>query len=173
MWNPKEVRKLIAQVSGILFGIGGFYLMTVDAKATGKINITSNLLSGQIESGSAGLLLIFFAFFLIMLPTFLGGHHVRKEPSLTGNPEKKKNLTEYSKTVIAFLVTALLCAGSFFYSDHLANKGHQNFSGVLSFVGYLLVALTGVFFFGVLFYFFGGSESESNINEESPSETGK
>ena len=171
MWTPKEIRKLIAQLSGILFGSGGFYLMSIDAKATGKINITSNILSGQIESGSAGLLLIFFAFFLILLPTFLGGHHTSKHNAVSSSSEEKKSLGDYGRTVIAFIGSALVCTGSFFYSDHLAIKGHEKFSGVMAFVGYLFVALTGLFFVGVLYYFFNGGESmESETIPETPSE---
>ncbi len=59
MWAPNEIRKLIVQLSGILFGIGGITLMVAGVKATGKINISSNFISGEIESGSAGLLLLF------------------------------------------------------------------------------------------------------------------
>lgn len=54
MWTPKEVRKLLAQIAGILFGLGGIALMISGVKATGKINISSNFISGEIESGSAG-----------------------------------------------------------------------------------------------------------------------
>lgn len=59
MWNPKEFRALIAQLAGIGFGLGGVLLLIEGIQATGKINVSSTLLSGQIESGSAGLILLF------------------------------------------------------------------------------------------------------------------
>lgn len=73
MWTPQAVRKLVAQVAGVLFACGGFYLIVQGVQATGRINISSNLVSGQIESGSAGLLMLFLACFLIVLPSFGGG----------------------------------------------------------------------------------------------------
>lgn len=72
MWNPKEFRALIAQFAGIGFGLGGVLLLIEGIQATGKINVSSTLLSGQIESGSAGLILLFFSFLLICIPTLIG-----------------------------------------------------------------------------------------------------
>ena len=72
MWSPHEIRKLIAQLSGIALGISGVVLMIQGVQATGRINVSFSILTGEIESGSAGLLLLFFAFLLIAVPALWG-----------------------------------------------------------------------------------------------------
>lgn len=62
MWTPNEIIKLVAQIAGIIFGFGGILLMISGVKVSGKISISTDLISGEIESSSAGLLLLFNPF---------------------------------------------------------------------------------------------------------------
>jgi nitric oxide reductase large subunit len=91
MWTPSEVRKLVALVAGILAFAAGIYLLITQVKAEGKINITSNIMSGEIESGSAGLLLCFLALALIVV-SILGGSPIHTyTPGSGGQPPALNN----------------------------------------------------------------------------------
>ena len=67
IWSPKEIRKTVLFILGIILIILGVILIFKDVKAEGAIKLDLNLFKGEIKSGSAGLLLIFFAFFFIVL----------------------------------------------------------------------------------------------------------
>lgn len=67
IWSPKEIRKTVLFILGIILIILGVILIFKDVKAEGAIKLDLNLFKGEIKSGSAGLLLIFFAFFFIIL----------------------------------------------------------------------------------------------------------
>lgn len=116
MWNPSEIRKLIAQIAGFGFGAAGVWLLISGVRATGSLNITSSALSGKIESGSAGLFLIFLGFFLILFPAIFGKNvhlpKVQESPdSLFKNNERIGQISQPKKYVIAnlaFIVFALL-----------------------------------------------------------------
>ena len=69
-WTPKEIRKTILFILGIVLIILGVILIFKDVKTEGSIKLDLNIFSGEIKSGSAGLFLIFFAFFFITL-TFI------------------------------------------------------------------------------------------------------
>lgn len=165
MWTPKEVRKLIAQISGILFGIGGMIFMLTDIKATGKVNITSNLVSGQIESGSAGLLLIFFAFFLILIPTIFTGRTqvIEKSQQITNLNKPIKNFTLLQKAIISAIISSLLTAFFFLITKASFIRDHNSFVNLLIIGGYFFGVITGLLLIGCLIEFFEPSE-EKKVN---------
>ncbi len=66
-WTPSEIRKTIVLIVGILLAITGIILIIYNVQAEGSVSIDMNILKGEIKSGSAGLLLLFFSFFLISL----------------------------------------------------------------------------------------------------------
>ena len=142
MWTPKEVRKLIAQCAGIVFGVGGILMMIADVKATGKINISTNLVSGQIESGSAGLLLLFFAFFLVLIPSFYGGHQVSQQKKNQKNNSKTYTLSLAQKDAIVAIISGGLTT-MFFLCSHFLAKGYPRFSNLLIIAGYCFGTFTG------------------------------
>jgi hypothetical protein len=164
MWTPREVRKLIAQISGIIFGIGGILLMIADVKTTGKINITSNLVSGQIESGSAGLLLLFFSFFLILIPAISGKNiqSTEKNKKVNKNNQVNKGLTMLHKAIISAIVCGTLSIICFLSSHTEALKTHTSFTNFLLIGGYGLGAMTGLLIIGSVFEFFEPSEEKQN-----------
>ena len=164
MWTPKEVRKLVAQVAGILFGIGGVFLMLANVKATGKINISSNLVSGQIESGSAGLLLLFFAFFLILVPAIFSGRHqpVEKLKKAVKGEKSNKGQTVLQKLIISIVIGAALTTIFFIISQSETLKQYASFSNLLIVFGYCSGALTGLLILGSMFEFFEPSEENQS-----------
>jgi hypothetical protein len=166
MWTPKEVRKLIAQIAGILFGIGGIALMIADVKATGKINISTTLVSGQIESGSAGLLLLFFSFFLVIMPSFSGREITRKKKKKNS---KTDNLSLVQKDIIISIVGGVLTSSFFIISPLLNEKGYTGFSTILLIVAYLFAVLTVIGIIAILFDFVN-PENENIENEKKEEE---
>lgn len=166
MWTPREVRKLIAQCAGVLFGIGGILLMVADVKATGKINISTNLVSGQIESGSAGLLLLFFAFFLVLIPAFQGRHTDPIPKKASKSNTKSKSLTTVQKDIIICLVTTLLTTTFFIGGQQLGLNGYTGFSNLLIIGGYCFGAFTGLVIIGTIFDFADDGQNIKESKEE-------
>jgi MFS family permease len=141
-WNPRDIRNLIAQITGIVFAIGGIILMIIGVQSTGKINISTKILSGEIESGSAGLLLLFFAFFLILIPSFIGSFEIKKSKQNRSKPrenmiDKKKTLIYILGSIGIFLISIGMTFGCFIGGQYLRDVQHQEIGGFLVFVGYL------------------------------------
>ncbi len=70
MWA--EIRKLVVLIAGIGFMVVGIVLIVSQIQATGVIDIGTEAFKGKIESGSAGLFVCFFAFWLIVIPILPG-----------------------------------------------------------------------------------------------------
>ena len=83
MWTPSEVRKLITLIFGFVLMGCGVYLIIAQVQAEGTINISLSTASGEIESGSAGMLLCFFAFFLIVA-SIIGRSRTRRAEMTSG-----------------------------------------------------------------------------------------
>ncbi len=150
MWTPQEVRKLIAQIAGSIFGIAGVILIIKDIKATGHINVSSKVLSGQIETGSAGLFLIFISFLLILIPAiFPHNATITALESInikTGTSEIKRMAIA---TVLSFILTLLLILGG----DYLLSSLGAKSGGLLIFGGILSGMVSAVMFVGLLIVF--------------------
>jgi hypothetical protein len=70
MWM--EIRKLVVLIAGIGFMVVGIVLIVRQIQATGVIDVGTAAFKGKIESGSAGLFVCFFAFWLIVIPILTG-----------------------------------------------------------------------------------------------------
>ena len=79
MWTPKEIRKLITLISGLVFFCLGIYLMCNQIKADGSIDIKTTLLTGHIKSGSAGLFICFFAVVMLLISLLNNDFEVLKQ----------------------------------------------------------------------------------------------
>lgn len=158
MWNPREVRKLLAQIAGFLFGLGGIVLMITDVRATGKINISSNLISGEIESGSAGLLLIFFAFFLIIIPSMASKSNQATEPNKAMD-KTSVSLKLLHKMLISDMICGILSITCFLISNSEKLKDNHSFTNLLVIGGYGFGALFGLLALAAMFEFFEQSEN--------------
>jgi hypothetical protein len=110
MWTPKEVRKLIILIAGILFVFFGIYLMVNQVVTTGSIDISSSLITGKIQSGSAGLFIAFIG--LIMSLSSL----ISKESSVF--PTLKNN-----KIFLALLLLILLFISLYIYIVYPKSPG--------------------------------------------------
>jgi uncharacterized membrane protein len=113
MWSPKEVQKLICQIAGIIFGIGGMLIIIKDIKTTGKISFTTKIFSGQIESGSEGLLLVFMPIFLLIVPSFSFSKSVNKDKKINSENVKKAIMSFFSflgSALVLLVLSALIYA---------------------------------------------------------------
>jgi hypothetical protein len=122
MWNPHEIRKLVSQLAGIALGVGGFYLLVQGVQASGRINVSSNIVSGELESGSAGLFLLFLGFLLIVMPTLWGGASTNVESAAAGDAKARNyDVRLIILAVAAIVVTFLLLFGG----EYLAKQGWE------------------------------------------------
>ena len=137
-WTPNDVRKLISQTSGIALAIYGITLIVNDVKASGKINFTTSLISGEVESGSAGILLLFFSIILIIVPTI--SFRKLKAESQEALIENKSILNFKARFIIGILIGIIL-------SFALNYFGKLSLENGLS-IGNLLI--TGCFIIGVI-----------------------
>lgn len=150
MWTPAEIRRLIAQIAGVGLAIGGFILLIQGVRATGHINISSSLLSGEIESGSAGLFLLFLGFLLIALPIFWHSPsgaflaHTVGSPASTVEPRR---MTYRARLALATTALFALTLALLFGGELLSTKYAWRMGEVLVVAGVglgLITTLTGI-----------------------------
>lgn len=180
MWTPKEVRKLLAQIAGILFGGGGIALMIGGINATGKINISSNMISGQIESGSAGLLLLFFSFFLILLPSIhlnLAHNDVQnnaRKKGATKATSERKGISDLFRILMSVLISTGLTFAFFLGGKKLGEIGHESFGNFVTVGGFLFGIVTGILIIISLFGFIvDGLDNSENGSTETKADSTK
>jgi hypothetical protein len=140
MWTPNEVRKLIAQLSGIGFCAAGVWLLIKGVSANGTIDITSSALSGKIESGSAGLFLTFLGFLLVLLPAIFGKHiHFPQVQNLQPSENDfSSTRTEIEQPKRYLLSTLTLIATTFillFLGSYVENTLSRGIGALLVFAG--------------------------------------
>jgi hypothetical protein len=87
--NSGATRRLIALIAGIGFFISGIVLMWMGISATGSLDIQSVLISGKIQTGSAGLIIIFLATFIIIFATVGSDRFVRVDGEIDAKAEAK------------------------------------------------------------------------------------
>lgn len=151
MWSPNEVRKLISQIIGFFSMIGGFYLIIKNVQATGKINISTDLIKGEIESGSAGFLLIFIAFFLIVIPFVslkLSKKHDEKTIANIDNTEEKGQKIwtwkDTSSSLAGLILGSGLTVGLSYWGDYLSEVKKLGIGNLLIFGSYVIGIGTGI-----------------------------
>jgi hypothetical protein len=127
-WTPADVIRLVALIGALVFfGLGAF-MMWRGISAEGAIDIKSEVLSGSIKTGSAGLFLAFLSFSMIV---FVLASTIKKpQPSLDSRYPKSRNL----RMVFWGLLVALLA------STGLAAIGYgDGFSFLASFLGFMVL----------------------------------
>jgi len=103
MWTPTEVRKTIGLICGLGFITWGAIMMVEKITANGTFEIKSSLLEGKLESGSAGLFLIFVGLFIVIFSMLN-----------SNRDESKKDFIKNNKVILAicillfFIITMLL-----------------------------------------------------------------
>lgn len=173
MWTPHEVRKLLAQVAGLIFGVAGVWLIVSGVQATGKLDISSSVLSGKLESGSAGLFLVFLGFLLILFPALSSGGPLAPQRSRAQKELEPKDGVghRYAIATVGFLLfSAVLLLGGHYLEETLQIKVGAFFQ----ITGGLLGILSGLMLIvGVLSWtgaFTGAFDDASNPASKKPAQ---
>ena len=146
MWTPAEIRRLIAQLAGVALTVGGFVLLVLGIRASGRINVSSSILSGEIESGSAGLFLLFIGFLLIALPIFWDSRHpTAAQPSLeSARPMGKWHVPDHFRLLVVTLCLAFLSLLLLFGGELLVTKFNVASGMLLQIAGAYVGIVTGM-----------------------------
>ncbi len=158
MWTPNEIRKLIALITGIILAAIGILLLFHQVQASGNIKINMNIINGEIESGSAGMLLLFFSFFIIVWSTFGRSDSTHKEAVGLENTHPK-NTKAYIKRYFFATLFAWVVESVIIYAIY---KFDTAWTVAAVFVGIIVIIVTINFFY---VYISGDvSEFEKNSN---------
>lgn len=110
MWTPNEVRKLVALIAGILFMVIGIILIVAQIQATGNVDITSSVINGKLQSGSAGLFICFFSLLIILSSIFFTKSN--NQATADNNAQEVKSNAEKAKVAkISFIHSKLFRMG--------------------------------------------------------------
>lgn len=153
MWTPHEVRKLIAQISGVIFGVAGVILIIKDIKASGHINISSKVLSGQMESGSAGLFILFMSFLLILIPAIFTRNSTASAIESTNKTMINTEFSDVKRMAIGTAISITLTLLLIFGGDYLENQLHVNAGALLVMGGIMSGMVSAAMFVGFLITF--------------------
>jgi len=105
--QPIDPYRLVGLIAGIVFFGIGIYLVLHGVAAEGTIDIQSTILSGKITAGSAGLFVLFFSFFMIIISMLLG--HKIKFPLNLSQQDQDNTSKKYLKVFYTLvLVTVFL-----------------------------------------------------------------
>ena len=65
-WKPNDVIRLVALLGGFsLFGVGA-YMLSLGVHASGHVDLKASVLSGTLQTSSAGLYVCFFSLFIVV-----------------------------------------------------------------------------------------------------------
>lgn len=101
-WEPTHIIKLIGLIVGFVLVLLGASLLSKEIQAVGSISIQTLFGSGEITSGSAGLFLLFFAFFIMAIS--LSGMKTSQ-----GIHQHSKSFPKAFKVFISILIALALC----------------------------------------------------------------
>jgi hypothetical protein len=96
-----QALRLLVCVAGIVFFSFGIWMIKTGTSAQGVIDIKfRELLSGHLETGSAGLFIVFMSFLMILFSFLIGRHPVKSQV--------KKDVQKQSRMPVMVTVTILL-----------------------------------------------------------------
>jgi hypothetical protein len=128
-----QIMRLLLLLSGVVFFGVGVWMIQAGIKAEGSIDIRSEVLSGSLKTGSAGLFVTFFAFFMILASVLFSKSPVLSRPKPeTSAVSPIRILLRILFTLYALTVAAYLLARS-------ADKGEQLVFG-FAFVGFTVAS---------------------------------
>jgi hypothetical protein len=109
--HHNELRKTIVLIFAIILMIVGIIMILNQISISGNIDLSTALISGKIQSGSAGLFICFFSLVMIFISTLNS-----KTTTITTKqqdstlPERKKGFlgTEMSRALLAIIIVWIL-----------------------------------------------------------------
>lgn len=168
MWTPREIRKLLILLTGIGLEVAGVVMLVNQIQSEGSIDINSSIISGKIQSGSAGLLICFIGLFVIGL-SLIGGKDTIIH-SNTGSTLEGKEMTtttlnvEQKRGLVVILAVGILCLLLIFGGIYFENSGWK---------GATILSVFGVFFGiigGILIIAFISSYLDTQPNNKDKSQ---
>ena len=115
-WTPSEIIRLITNLGGFILFLLGSWFLYKNIGANGSIKIKAIFVSGEINSGSAGLFVMVFSVFLITISNYSQfGFYNRKRKF---NTDEKK-IGEFGKTLISFfiiLIVIFICMAGYAFT---------------------------------------------------------
>lgn len=153
MTKLNEIRRFISLSFGICLMIKGILMLTEKSETAGSINIDFKFFSGEIESASAGLLIMFFAFFLIIVsiiqitPFKTQKHEISEQISKNekDNIIKSHRQIELDRHHLRYFVVLLILWGVFVLSIFGAIYITELITMIPFFLGVVLLILTPAF----------------------------
>lgn len=148
MWTPREIRKLLVLLTGVGLEVAGVVLIIKQVDTTGIIDISSSLISGKIQSGSAGLLICFIGLFVIALSIF-GGKETIIRPSNIQPIGDQTEITvttlkaDEKRALLSILLGGLLTLGLILGGIYLEDRGWKG-AGIISFFGFFCAMGEGI-----------------------------
>ncbi|MDP8213069.1 MAG: hypothetical protein P9X22_07275 [Candidatus Zapsychrus exili] len=131
-WEPTHIIKLVGLIIGFILALLGVFLLSKDIQALGSISIQTLFGSGKITSGSAGLFLLFFSFFVIIV-SLLG----RK---INNNLERA--FSSAFKVLVIMLFSLGLCILALMKAEGELRQGLGALAGFLGLVVFICVVCT-------------------------------
>jgi hypothetical protein len=104
----EQMMRLLLLLSGIAFFGVGVWMIRAGIKAEGSIDIRSEMLSGSIKTGSAGLFLTFFSFFMIVASVLFSRRPAVVRPRSDKSPLRvllRILFSLYGLTIASYLFT--------------------------------------------------------------------
>ena len=105
-----QAMRLLLLLSGVVFFGVGVWMIQAGIKAEGSIDIRSEVLSGSLKTGSAGLFVTFFSFFMILASVLFSKAPAFSRPKAKESPSSPVRIlvkilfTLYALTIAAYLV---------------------------------------------------------------------
>jgi ABC-type Fe3+ transport system permease subunit len=109
--TPSDIRKLIALFAGIIFMFIGIVMVFNQIQATGSIDLSTTIISGKIQSGSAGLFICFLSIILILFSILPGKimQASKDKPNSPGESEKPRFLiSKMSRGLLGIVIVWII-----------------------------------------------------------------
>lgn len=128
-WKANEIIKLLGLIFGFLLSLVGAFLLLKEIQAVGSISIKTLIGAGEVTSGSAGLFLLFFSFFIIVLA--LSGMHA--------NEKRKASRFENFSNSFKVLAILLISLGiGIFIVTKVDERAREVISPLLFLLGFII-----------------------------------
>jgi len=118
-----QVMRLLVCVVGIVFFGIGIWMIKSGISAQGVIDIQMRqIMTGHLETGSAGLFITFFSFWMIMLSFLIGRRAADAKPKTTQSLPSRMPVM-LTITVIVWALTACFFLSAYYSSSQNASVG--------------------------------------------------
>jgi|WetSurMetagenome_2_1015567.scaffolds.fasta_scaffold677284_2 hypothetical protein len=134
-----QVMRLLLLLSGVVFFAVGVWMIQAGIKAEGSIDIRTEVLSGSLKTGSAGLFITFFSFFMILASVLFS------RPTIFSRPKPKESTVSPIRVLLWILFSLYALTIAAYFLMRSTTEGEQIFFGFV-FAGFLVTSIAFSFF---------------------------